>query len=189
MTLIGTNRRFTRLSLLFVGILSLVLLGLAIAGDRGLPASEGILNFGRVNDHLYRGAEPRASGVKNLKKLGVGAIIDLRMPKEISPEEETEARADGITYTNIPLAGLGRPTDDQVNRVLAVIDTSSSPVFVHCEHGCDRTGTIIACYRIRHDQWTGESALKEAELYGISRLERGMRGYIADCAKSADQKK
>ena len=185
----GTSRRCVKLSLLVVGVLSLVLLGLAIAGDRGLPAVEGILNFGKVNNHLYRGAEPHASGVKNLKKLGVAIIIDLRMPKEISPEEETEARADGVTYTNIPLAGLGRPTDEQVARVLAVIDTSSSPVFVHCEYGCDRTGTIIACYRIRHDQWTGEAALKEAELYGLSRFERGMRAYIADCAKSANAKK
>ncbi len=181
--------RFTRISFLLLGILSLVLLGLAIAGDRGLPASEGILNFGKVNDHLYRGAEPHASGVKNLKRLGVLTIIDLRMPGEISPEEETEARADGITYTNIPFTGLGRPTDEQVNHVLAVIESSPGPVFVHCEHGCDRTGAVIACYRIRHDQWTREAALKEAELYGISKFEIGMRACIADCAKSANAKK
>ena len=181
--------RFTRLLLLSLGLLSLVLLGLAIAGDRGLPASEGILNFGRINDHLYRGAEPHASGVKNLKRLGVLTIIDLRTPKEISPEEETAALANGITYTNIPLAGLGRPTDDQLNHVLAVIESSPGPVFVHCEHGCDRTGTVTACYRIRHDQWTREAALKEAELYGISKFEVGMRAFIDDYAKSANAKK
>ena len=85
-------------------------------------------------------------------------------------DEAAEAAAAGILYTNIPLKGLGRPTDAQVAQVLAVIEASSGPVFVHCEYGCDRTGTVIACYRIRHDQLTGATAQAEADRYGMSKL-------------------
>jgi protein tyrosine/serine phosphatase len=158
------------------------------AGERGLPAQNGILNFGQVNDRLYRGAEPDAAAVRNLGQLGVKTIIDLRTGREVRTQEAAEAAAAGITYTNIPFAGLGRPTDAQVAKVLSTIEASPGPVFVHCEHGCDRTGTVIACYRIRHDQLTGEAAQTEADRYGMSKLERGMRSFIADFAKSPDKK-
>jgi protein tyrosine/serine phosphatase len=91
----------------------------------------------------------------------------------------------GLVYTNIPMRGLGRPGDDQVIKVLALIETLPSPVFIHCQHGCDRTGTVIACYRIQHDGWLNELALREAETYGISHFERGMRSYILKFPKPA----
>lgn len=166
-----------------MAVLSLGLLGLvvfSIAGDRGVPAQNGILNFGKVNDHLYRGAEPDTAGVGNLKKLGVATIIDLRTEKEVRAGEAKEAAAAGITYTNVPLKGLGRPGDKEIAQVLAVIEASSGPVYVHCEHGCDRTGTVIACYRMKHDQWTAEKAQKEADVYGMSKLERGMRSFVVE---------
>jgi protein tyrosine/serine phosphatase len=155
------------------------------AGERGVPAGEGIGNFGKVSDSLYRGAQPDEAGVKNLKSLGVKTIINLRLARGAEPAEAAQARANGILYTNIPFAGVGRPTDAEVAGVLALISNSPGPVFVHCEHGCDRTGTVIACYRIQHDHWSGDDALLEAEKFGLSRLERGMRHYIADFAASA----
>jgi protein-tyrosine phosphatase len=98
--------------------------------------------------------------------------------------EESTAQENGLLYTNLPLRGLGRPADEQVKAVLALIETLPGPVFIHCEHGCDRTGTIVACYRIKHDQWTSTAALDEAKKFGMSKLERGMRRYVLDFAKS-----
>lgn len=154
------------------------------ASERGVPAQHGILNFGKINDHLYRGAQPDAAGITNLQRLGIKTIIDLRMPGEVTKEEATLARANGITWTNVPLRGVGRPTDEQVKTVLALIE-ASPPVFVHCVHGADRTGTIIACYRIQQDEWTSEAALRDAKLYGISWLELGMKHYVAGFAKNS----
>jgi protein tyrosine/serine phosphatase len=181
-----SSRRRLKLSLLSLAGLVVVLL--CFAGDRGLPAQNGILNFGQVNDHLYRGAEPDTAAVQNLAHLGVKTIIDLRIGKEVRAQEAAEAAAAGIFYTNIPFKGLGRPTDAQIAGALSNIEASAGPVFVHCEHGCDRTGTVIACYRIRHDQLSGEAAQTEADHYGMSKLERGMRSFIADFAKSAAKK-
>ncbi len=152
-------------------------------GNRGLPAQEGVLNFGKVAEGIYRGAEPDTAAVKNLQQLGIKTIIDLRKPGQVRKAEAVEAQAAGILYTNVSMPGLSRPTDAQVNNVLVLMDTLPKPLFLHCQHGCDRTGTIIACYRIQHDKWTHETAWQEAVRYGISRLERGMRKYVSDFSR------
>jgi len=154
-----------------------------LASARGLPAQEGILNFGKVSDRLYRGAQPDAAGIKNLGQLGVKAIINLRTTNDLWAAEASEAQAAGILYTNIPFHGLGRPTDEQMKYVLSLIETMPGPVFIHCQHGCDRTGTVVACYRIQQQKWSNEEAFKEAARYGISKFERGMRKFIMSFGK------
>ena len=56
----------------------------------------------------------------------------------------------------------------------------NQPVFVHCRLGQDRTGTIIACYRITHDGWNAADARKEAKTRGMSWTQIGMKNYIDD---------
>jgi protein tyrosine/serine phosphatase len=153
--------------------------------DRGLPIADGIRNFGKIDEHLYRGAQPDAGGIANLKKMGVAMIINLRMSNELWTTECAEVLSNSILYTNIPLGGLGRPTEQDIEQVLALIESAPGPVFVHYEHGCDRTGTIVACYRIKHDGWDAQAALKEADHYGMSPFERGMRTYVSDFARGA----
>ena len=157
----------------------------AHSGERGVPASQGIINFGKVNDGLYRGAQPDAAGIRNLKKLGIRSIINLRMADDVWKAEASEAGANGILYTNLPMKGYGRPKPEQVAQALALIEGLPSPVFIHCAHGCERTGTIIACYRVKHDHWSADLALEEARRYGISKWAWGMRKYIAEFGRAA----
>ena len=58
-------------------------------------------------------------------------------------------------------------------------------MFIHCKRGSDRTGTVVACYRISKEGWTDERAITEARQYGMSRILDGS-GYccIADLAES-----
>jgi len=100
------------------------------------------------------------------------------MANDVLNGEAVWAISSGMVYTNVPMTGVGKPSDQQIKQILALIETLPGPVFIHCEHGCDRTGTVVACYRIKHDHWTGEDAFREAKLYGISVFERGMREYI-----------
>jgi protein tyrosine phosphatase (PTP) superfamily phosphohydrolase (DUF442 family) len=167
-------------------ILFLALLGpkAVQAGQRGLPAQYGITNFCRVNDRLLRGAQPDTNGIAYLKQLGVKSIINLRMPDDAWKAEAVLAAENGMVYTNVPMTGVGRPDHEQVVKVLGLIQSLPGPVFVHCQYGCDRTGTIIACYRIQHDRWLTRFAQKEADTYGMLRRGTEMRNYIKDFGAS-----
>lgn len=169
-------------SRLRIAAVALLLLAGGAAGAWTQAPQEKVLpNFHQVNENLYRGAQPADGGIKRLAALGVKTVINLRGESEGTRAEEAEARAAGLRYFNVPMADLSRPTDEQVERVLALINDSQNwPVFVHCNHGKDRTGTIIACYRISHDGWTSEKAKAEAKHYGMSWVQFGMKDYISD---------
>jgi protein tyrosine/serine phosphatase len=174
---------------ILAGLLTVAAGALCQAAGRGVPASHSIANFAKVNDHLFRGAQPDAAGLAALKEIGVKTIICLRMTNDLWAPEGAEATNQGLVFINIPLRGASRPKDADVARALFIIENSPGPVFVHCRAGCDRTGTIIACYRIEHDHWTGAAAQKEANHYGMSPLEFGMKRFIADFAKAAEKRR
>jgi protein tyrosine/serine phosphatase len=138
-------------------------------------------NFHEVDAHLFRGGQPAAGGVQRLKELGIRTIVNLRYERDVVKAEETEATAAGIRYFNIPMYGLNRPTDAQVARILKLIDDPANrPVFVHCKAGSDRTGAIVACYRIASAEWTAEQAIREAFNYGMMRVEYAKRAFIRE---------
>ena len=84
-----------------------------------------------------------------------------------------------MRYISLPLSGIEPPSDRQIAHALAIIeDAGNGPVFVHCRRGADRTGTVIACYRISHDGWQNRQALDEARGFGMSWIERGMRSFV-----------
>jgi uncharacterized protein (TIGR01244 family) len=139
----------------------------------------GVPNFHQVDEHLYRGAQPKPAGFQSLAQLGVKTVIDLRGGQGHLKSETALVEAAGMRYISVPMAGLSAPSNEQIAKVLTAINDSEAwPVFVHCRHGEDRTGTIIACYRISHDGWPADKALKEAREHGMSRVQHGMREYI-----------
>lgn len=163
----------------WIAVLLFFVTGCAV-GPRGFPPAEGIANFRKVNPHLYRGAQPDEAGVRHLREMGIGTIIDLRAPSEAGPDEKKTAASAGMAYHNVPMSGFLRPKTESVRAALAIIEKSPSPVFVHCRYGCDRTGTIIACYRVGHDGWTRGAALDEAKRFGMYPWEVGMKSFVRD---------
>ena len=116
-------------------------------------------------------------GWANLAKLGVKTVIDLRREGE-DGEHSTKAEAKavqaaGMHYVNVPMNGIVAPEAAQISRIMTLLD-SKDPVLVHCKKGKDRTGTVIACYRIAHERWTNQKAMAEAKSLGLHWIEVGM---------------
>ena len=136
-------------------------------------------NFHQVDANLFRGGQPAEGGVSRLKALGVRTIVNLRYEPDLVKAEEAEATAAGIAYYNVPIRGLNKPTDAQVTQILGLIDDPAHrPVFVHCKRGSDRTGAIVACYRIARAEWTAERAIREAFDYGMLQIEYAKRAFV-----------
>lgn len=165
MPLSQCSRRF---SLLFV---------LALPVFAGSSAN-GIENFYQVDQNVFRGAQPTEGGFKYLAEIGVKTVIDLREADQRSRAEEGLVTAAGMTYVNIPMTGLTPPTEAEISRALGILEGGSGAVFVHCKRGADRTGVVIASYRIDHDGWDSERALREAKARGMSFLQLPRMSYI-----------
>ena len=165
-------------SLLLVVVL-LCVSSFATGQQRENSKNTDLPNFYQVNSRLYRGGQPRRNGLQDLKKLGIKTVINLRDDDDSAKTEESEAEALGLNYFNVPLNQFKQPSDQTVESLLKLINSAENqPVFVHCKRGSDRTGTIVALYRIDNDGWTNEEAKDEAKQFGMGFWQIEMRKYI-----------
>ena len=172
----------TRRFLVRRGVIYSFAVSLTLASAWASSQNEDLLNVQKVDDHVYRGAQPTNGGFKDLAERGIKTVVDLRDIGEHSQADEQKAVTDlGIRYVSIPMQGMSTPRDKQIAMVLTLLnDAASGPVFVHCKRGADRTGTVIALYRLVHDGWDSKKALSEAKSYGMSVFQRAMQHYVTD---------
>ncbi|HLF95314.1 MAG TPA: tyrosine-protein phosphatase [Planctomycetota bacterium] len=128
---------------------------------------EGLENFAQVREGLYRGAQPSEEGFRRLKAMGVKTVIGLR---EYHPTRK-QVEAAGLVSVELPIRANAYdsepPTEEQIRRFFKVVlDPAQGPVYFHCLHGKDRTGTMGALYRIEVDGWANEEAIEEMRSFG-----------------------
>lgn len=126
---------------------------------------KGVPNFGEVTPHLYRGGLLNDTGLKALKKLGVNVIVDTRANNKT---EKEEAEALGMKYVAIPWH-CPFPHDEVFAKFLTVVhENKDKKIFVHCRLGADRTGMMVASYRIAEEGWTADEAMTEMKSFGFT---------------------
>jgi len=117
----------------------------------------GLPNFFKVSDDLYRGAQPTAEGFRELEKMGVKTDVNLRsFHSDSSLLEGTK-----LGYENINVKAWHAEDEDLVRFLKIVTDKKNTPVFVHCQYGADRTGMVVAVYRMAVQGWTKDEAIEE----------------------------
>ena len=137
----------------------------------------GLPNFHKVSDDLYRGAQPSSEGMKQLEKIGIKTVVNLRS----SHSDRDELQGTSLAYEHIEMTAWGKPENEDVLRFLQIVsDGNSLPVFVHCQHGADRTGTMCAIYRIIIQGWSKDEAIEEMTKggFGFHSIWRSLPDYI-----------
>lgn len=144
---------------------------------RRLEGARGVAYAAEVAPGLLRGGTPDEEGVEWLREHGVRTVINLR---HYHGETEGErVRAAGLRYEWIPLESTDAPEPEQIERFLSIVtDEGARPVYVHCLHGVDRTGAMIAVYRIREQGWSNADALAEMETFGAHGVLHDLRRFV-----------
>ena len=143
------------------------------------PTNEyaGLFNFGKVTDHIFRGAQPTETGYKNLvQRARVKSFLSLR--RGLNPD-----------VADLKLASLNEaqcyqvamkewdPGEDHLRRLASAVkwlkvlsdNPKTRPVYVHCQAGRNRTGFVVATYRMVYQGWTPEEAIREMRTYRFYR--------------------
>ena len=118
---------------------------------------------------IYRSAQPDEAAFSELKRIGVKSVLNLRQgfrdtvkyPEALSGIREYEC---GINTGMMDRADLVK--------ALKIIRDAPRPLLIHCQHGADRTGAVVAAYRIVFQNWTPEEAIAEMEhsRYGMHKF-------------------
>jgi len=135
----------------------------AFAGTPSRPAAwavavpaTSVSNFYRVEPDLYRSARPESDGFRELQGLGVKSILDVE-----SPGDDVAAHGTPLKLFHVPMNAFGLRDDLVLQALRIMADPANRPVLVHCQHGADRTGALVALYRVVVQGWTKEDALRE----------------------------
>lgn len=114
-------------------------------------------NFHRVSPEVYRSGQPKARDLKLLvEKLGVKSVLCLR---DLHNDDD---EAEGLP---LALYRVEMEADDvepeKVARAMQIIKDAPKPILIHCWHGSDRTGLVVAAYRITFQGWEPTVAADE----------------------------
>lgn len=137
---------------------------------------DGVPNLFRVTDRLYRSAQPTPQGMKNLETLGIRAVVNLRA----FHTDRGAVAGTGLLDEELSVKTWHIEDEDVVRVLRLVKEPTGGPYLIHCQHGADRTGTMVAMYRMVVQGWSREKAIDELVNggYGFHPVWKNILGYL-----------
>lgn len=136
----------------------------------------------KISAAVWRSSRLDEEGLASLYELGIKTILNLENADEHQREVETLARIEArreasglprrrIESRSVPMNGLWRPSFANIDDALAILgDPAQAPVLVHCKHGEDRTGVVVAAYRVEIEHLSLDAAVAEAKSFRCCHL-------------------
>ena len=145
----------------------------------------GLSNVGRVSPGIFRGAQPLQEGYETLREMGIKTVINLRSQHG----EKDIVEAAGMQSIEIPMSVFWAIDIEKVNNIInSMVNPDNQPVYIHCKLGQDRTGVVIAAYRMRVDGWSLTEAEAEMQSFGFSDLWINLKKIVREYAESLGKK-
>ncbi len=134
----------------------------------------------RYDSLLIRGGDILAiEGAQWLHQQGVKTVVSVTPNTQI----ESYCRAVGITAISIPFE-YQQMSKEQAIQFCTVIDTITTPLYIHCHSGKQRGGNLGVLWRVYRDSWKLETAMNEyAALGGKPDEDRHMLAMLSEAVK------
>jgi tyrosine-protein phosphatase SIW14 len=144
----------------------------------------GLSNVGRVSPCIFRGAHPLPEGYETLKEMGIKTVINLRSQHS----EKDIVEAAGMQSIEIPMSVFRSTEIEKVNKIIdSMTNPDNQPVYLHCQLGQDRTGVVIAAYRMRVDGWSLSETEAEMQSFGFNDLWLELNKIVREYAESVGE--
>lgn len=172
---LSNMRRNTKRKPLFMvvgGLAILSILSLSVSAEDGplrvRPADwarpvigSELENFYQIDTRLYRSEQPDDDAFEQVEKLGMKEVLNLRSLHT----DDDEAEETKLTLHHLRMKA-GKVTENDLFQALRIIRDAKGPLLIHCWHGSDRTGAVVAAYRMVFQGWSAEKALDEMRYGG-----------------------
>lgn len=166
------------------------------ADSSGIPAASsartseqiynlpGLSNVGRVAPGVFRGAQPDKEGYATLKAMGIKTVIDMRTTES----EQKQVEAAGMKVIAMPIEMTRKGLKEKVDHVVELMaDPANQPVYVHCRHGQDRTGIVVAAFRMKQQGWSLSNAEAEMQAFGFNDVWVNFKKFIREYGRQLGQ--
>ena len=140
----------------------------------------GLPNAGRVAPGIFRGGQPAAEGYRTLKEMGIRTVVNLRLRHS----EKAAVEAEGMRSIEVPINTIGKVDRSTIDRIVGLMaDPSLQPLYLHCKLGQDRTGIVVAAYRMKKEGWTYKEAVAEMQAFGFNDIWINLKDSLEDYAE------
>ncbi len=146
-----------------------------------------VANLYRIEDGLYRGAQPTAKGFQELAALGVQSVLNVAG----GPGDDAYVEKGSLRLFHVPMSAFGLRDDRVLEALKIMADPHNRPLLIHCQQGADRTGAMVALYRVVVQGWTAEKAVEEMTRGGYhhSALWKDLETYVLKADAAAIRRK
>ncbi len=125
----------------------------------------------KVSEGVFRGPHPEEADLRELSGMGIRTVLSLEDNPAVVAEEDRSCQSLNINFVNIPLSEIAPPSPSALKQAVSVIQQyRDGGIYIHCRRGVDRTGYVIASFRMLVDRYELDTAYKECCDHGHSKL-------------------